>query len=93
MGCEAAPARKVWMDQYVKAGGEVVEICGERVAPPVADPTIAQIVDRVFCSRHPELGGRELSLGAEDKSLRTEWMDLYEEFGGRTAKICEPERC
>lgn len=93
MGCGSAPLRNLWMNEYVKAGGVTVEVCGERIAPSYADPTIAQIVDRVFSARHPELHGRELNLDKEDRDLRTEWMDLYVEFGGRTAQICELARC
>jgi hypothetical protein len=93
MTCDAAPLRKLWLEHYVKAGGEVVEVCGERVAPLVAEPTIAQIADRVFYSRHHELGGRELTLDDADKQLRVEWMDLYEEYGGRVAKVCHPAGC
>ncbi len=93
MDCASSPDRIAWMDLYVKAGGEVHRICEERVAPLIADSTIAQIADRVFSSRHPELKGRALNLEHTDGDLRIEWMDLYVEYGGRVATVCEEHKC
>jgi hypothetical protein len=87
--CSGGDLRSQWMDTYEQLGGEVHVLCGERVAPLRADHTIAQLADRVFASRH---GDRRLTLDNEDRELRTEWMDLYVEFGGRITILCDPER-
>ena len=95
MDCDSDSAhkRKIWMDHYTQSGGDVRVVCGVRVALLAPEPAVAQIVDRVFSSRHPELGGRTLSFDNADGSLRIEWMDLYEEYGGRVAKVCQPHTC
>jgi hypothetical protein len=93
VACEFGAARTVWFDVYAANGGEFFEICGERVAPLVADPVVAQVADQVFFARHPELKGKRLEFHHEDGSARAEWMDLYVEYGGRFAEICGPERC
>jgi hypothetical protein len=88
MSCEFGDVRKHWFDEYIKNGGEFVEVCGVRFAPFRAESVVAQVADHVFYSRHPELKSRPLSLNDDDRDLRSEWMDLYVEFGGRVAEIC-----
>jgi len=91
LACEDRGLRTKWMSAYVAAGGSVQELCGERVDPLHADEGPAQIADRVLASRHPELKSRKLALTHEDRKLRSEWMDLYVEYGGRVTFVCEPE--
>jgi hypothetical protein len=43
--------------------------------PKSVDEMIKQ-ADAEFARAHPELKGRELSLGPEDAALREEWKDL-----------------
>lgn len=93
IGCEFGGARTVWMDEYVRQGGEHFEICGERIAPLKSDHVVAQVADRVFFARHPELKSRWLNLGEADGQLRSEWMDLYVEYGGRVTEICSNDKC
>ena len=88
--CADNALRTHWMDAYVAAGGHTQELCEERVASFHADATIAQITDKVFASRHPEFDKRKLTLKHEDRDLRTEWMDLYVEYGGLVSVICDP---
>jgi hypothetical protein len=93
MGCEFGAARKVWMDEYVRHGGDHFNICGERVATLRSDHVVAQVADRVFFARHPELKSRWLNFDHADGSLRSEWMDLYVEYGGRVTEICTDHKC
>lgn len=93
MSCEFGDLRTQWFDEYVLNGGTFVEVCDERFAPFRPDPIVAQVADHVFHSRHPELKSRPLSLSHDDRDLRTEWMDLYVEFGGRVAEICSQRVC
>ena len=93
MGCEYGDARKFWMDEYIRHGGKYLELCGERVAPLECDHLIAQVADRVFFARHPELKSRWLNFEHADAALRSEWMDLYVEYGGRITDICTEHEC
>lgn len=92
LACGAAALRQQWMDQYVKAGGKVSEVCGERVGALVTDPVAAQIADSVFFSKRPKLRQRKLTLSHKDRDLRSEWMDLYVEYGGPVVVVCDPDR-
>jgi hypothetical protein len=91
LACTDRGLRTKWMSAYVAAGGKAQEVCGERVATLRADQAPAQIADRVLESRHPELKSRKLTLSHDDRKLRSEWMDLYVEYGGRITYVCEPE--
>ncbi|MBP1097525.1 hypothetical protein [Bradyrhizobium diazoefficiens] len=93
MSCEFGHLRMQWFDEYVKNGGAFVEVCEERFAPFDPDPVIAQVADQIFFKRHPELKSHPLSLRHDDHDLRSEWMDLYVEFGGRIAEICSQKVC
>jgi hypothetical protein len=85
-----ADLRALWMNEYVKAGGQVQEICGDRVATVKSDPVISQITDRVFYARHPELQNTTLSFACPKGALRQEWMDIYVQYGGSVRTICSP---
>ena len=93
MSCHFGAARSQWFDEYVKAGGKFIEICNERVAPLKPDPVVAQVADHIFHNRHPERRSKPISLSNDDRQLRSEWMDLYVEYGGRVAELCANEIC
>jgi hypothetical protein len=88
MSCGFAEVRTEWFKHYVEAGGAHVEVCDTHVAPFSPDPMVAQVADQVFLKRHPELKDRKLSLDCEQGELRSEWMDLYVEYGGRVSTVC-----
>jgi len=85
-------SRTMWMDEYVKAGGEVNEVCGDRVAAFNPDPVIAQVTDQIFFSRHPELASDSLDFSCETGHLRQEWMDVYVQYGGAVSIVCSSTR-
>jgi hypothetical protein len=87
--CGDGDLRRKWLDLYAKNNGTVVKLCNERVAPLISDPVIAQIADKAFYARYPKKAGRGLSLTVKDRSLRSEWMDLYVEYGGRVSVVCD----
>jgi hypothetical protein len=90
---EPSAVRTAWFDAYVEAGGAFVQVCTRRFATFDPDMVVAQLADRIFAERHPERNGAALGFGPEDQALRSEWMDLYVEFGGTVGSICDPATC
>lgn len=93
MACEFGSIRGLWFDDYVAQGGEYIEICNERMAPFRPDKVTAQVADKVFFARHPQLKQKPLTAACDHGALRSEWMDLYVEYGGRVAEICSADPC
>lgn len=90
--CGDGTLRSRWMDLYVEHGGVVNEVCGERIGPLAADTVVAQIADQLFYANNPRLRGRKLTLSHKDRSLRSEWMDLYVQYGGAVVVVCDPDK-
>jgi hypothetical protein len=47
------------------------------------DASAVALANDALWGAHPELGGRQLTMGPEDAALRKEWMDAYVALGGK----------
>lgn len=55
------------------------------------NPDAVKAADKALYDKHPELGGRKLTMGPEDGALRKEWMDSYLANGGEAADPPAPQ--